>query len=138
VPLAERFWAKVRKTETCWLWTANLNNSGYGLFWVAGVDDKVPAHRIAYELLIGPIPEGLTIDHLCRVRACVRPDHLEPVTHRENMLRGKHARKMHCPKGHPYDVRNTFITRRGHRECRACKQKRERDRYRLKHSRRPQ
>ena len=76
----ERFWAKVDKTDDCWLWTANRTNAGYGHFWL---DRRmVLAHRFAYELLIGPIPDGLTLDHLCRVRACVNPAHLEAVTNR--------------------------------------------------------
>jgi hypothetical protein len=115
----ERFWAKVRKTETCWLWTATLNNQGYGEFGSLGL-----AHRFAYELLVGPIPEGLTLDHLCRQPACVRPDHLEPVTHRENVRRGegwsgRNARKTHCPQGHAYDEANTRWYH-NQRNCRAC------------------
>lgn len=85
----DRFWAKVQKTETCWLWTAAKNGPGYGQFGLGTREDGlVFAHRFAYELVVGPIPEGLVIDHLCRTPACVRPDHLEPVTMRENMRRG--------------------------------------------------
>lgn len=115
----QRFWAKVNKTETCWFWTATLNNRGYGEFGRFGL-----AHRYAYELLVGPIPIGLTLDHLCRQPACVRPDHLEPVTLRENVLRGKgwsgrNAIKTHCPQGHPYDEVNTRWYR-NQRNCRVC------------------
>lgn len=79
------------------------------------------AHRVAYEEIMGPVPEGLELDHLCRTRSCVNPSHLEPVTHRENMNRGDVAtrRKTHCPKGHPYDEENTGIYN-GYRNCRAC------------------
>jgi hypothetical protein len=83
------------------------------------------AHRLYYELEKGPIPKGLTLDHLCRVRCCVNPDHLEPVTPVENVMRGesffaKQARRTHCPQGHEYIGRNLMITRRGERKCRAC------------------
>lgn len=84
---AWRFWMKVEFTDTCWLRTAMNDKAGYGSFnhtW----DRKVPAHRYAYEFCVGPIPEGLQIDHLCRVHNCVNPDHLEPVTARENVRRG--------------------------------------------------
>ena len=106
-----RFWSKVDTDGStvhpdlgkCWLWRASRDRSGYGRFKAAtGV---VGAHRVAYELLVGPIPDGLTLDHLCRVRHCVNPEHLEPVTHRENTLRGtgptaENARKTHCLRGH--------------------------------------
>lgn len=118
----ERFWAKVRKTESCWLWASTINSSGYGAFSADSTD--VLAHRFAYELLVGPIPAGLVLDHLCRVRHCVNPAHLEPVTVVENLRRGEsfsaqNAAKTHCPAGHPYDAGNTIV-RRGRRECRAC------------------
>ncbi len=83
----ERFWDKVERTETCWFWRGACNEKGYGYFHWDGHWRK--AHRFAYELLIGPIPEGLTIDHLCFVRHCVNPVHMEPVTLRENILRGE-------------------------------------------------
>lgn len=85
--LASRFWLRVHKTDDCWLWTSTLRR-GYGRFWIAP-GRFVPAHRFAYELLVGPIPEGLELDHLCRNPACVNPAHLDPVTHRENVRRGK-------------------------------------------------
>jgi hypothetical protein len=84
-----RFWAKVEKTDGCWFWRARIIATGYGSFSLDG--RKVMAHRFAYELLVGPIPEDLELDHLCRVRHCVNPAHLEPVTHRENILRGMRA-----------------------------------------------
>jgi hypothetical protein len=118
---AARFWAKIQKTDTCWLWTGTKTR-GYGRFWLD--NQKTSAHRFAYELLVGPIPEGLTIDHLCRVRHCVRPDHLEPVSNRTNTLRGEgrsavNARKTHCPKGHEYDASNA-ANWGGRRYCRIC------------------
>lgn len=86
-PFEERFWSKVEKSSGCWAWTGHKNRNGYG--WTLGPKGKgESAHRIAYELLVGPIPEGLQIDHLCRNRACVNPDHLEPVTQRVNWQRG--------------------------------------------------
>ena len=109
----------------CWDWVGTLSQ-GYGRMRGAS------AHRIAYEQAKGPIPEGLTIDHLCRNRACGNPDHMQAVTNRENVLRGvgptaRNARKTHCPKGHPFDEANTF-TGRGYRECRTCWRERERGR----------
>lgn len=85
----ERFWRWVERGEGCWLWLASTDTKGYGLFGAEGKLSK--AHRYAYELLVGPIPEGLVLDHLCRVRHCVNPDHLEPVTTYENILRGEGA-----------------------------------------------
>ncbi len=79
------FFAKVEFTDACWLWTASTDWYGYGWFWV-GAPRR--AHRVCYEWLVGPIPAGLELDHLCRVPACVRPEHLEPVTHAENVRRG--------------------------------------------------
>lgn len=120
--LAERFWSKVNRTEECWVWTAGLHQSGYGRFYVGG--KRVKAHRFAYESEIGPVPEGLELDHLCRNLRCVRPDHLEAVTHQENVRRGMSpfgisARKTECPQGHPYDEQNTYVDR-GRRRCRKC------------------
>lgn len=126
--MEDRFWSKVDKTETCWLWTACKTRKGYGMFRLGGTD--VPAHRFAYELLVGPIPKGLQLDHLCMSKACVRPDHLEPVTAQENTRRAlaalgtghlmKQTLKTHCPQGHPYDESNTYVNAKGHRQCREC------------------
>jgi hypothetical protein len=82
-PLEVRFWAKVDKTETCWNWTASKCRNGYGRF---GMKDKVPySHRVSYEMVNGPIPAGMELDHTCHNRACVRPEHLRPVTHQQNL-----------------------------------------------------
>lgn len=120
--IEERFWAKVDRTEGCWLWTAWKSYAGYGLFKLDG--KQVKAHRFAYELLVGPIPDGLQLDHLCRIRNCVYPTHLEPVTCRENVLRGEgiaasKSRQTHCIHGHPFDEENTY-QRTGRRNCREC------------------
>lgn len=126
--LEERFWSKVDKTETCWLWTGGTNGV-YGRMTIKtnGVGSTVYAHRLAWELTRGPIPDGHHIDHLCRVTTCVNPDHLEPVTPQENTQRGysipirvSRARDLtHCPKGHPYSGDNVRHYN-GRRICRAC------------------
>ena len=134
-PANERFWAKVEKTETCWLWQGALGRGGYGNF-SATKRSTINAHRFAYESLIGPIPEGLVLDHLCRVRRCVNPQHLRVVSPRINVLAGvalsaQNARKDRCQHGHPFDEANTryYLTKRGlTRQCRACHREYERDR----------
>ena len=131
---ADRFWAGVVKTDDCWYWTRCTNSGGYGTTFVGGRPAYV--HRVAYEDLVGPIPEGLTIDHLCRVRNCVNPAHLEPVTALENMRRGwsfanSNALKTHCPQGHRYSAKNTG-TWDGRRYCKTCKRVRAREFYQTK------
>lgn len=120
--LYDRFWAKVQKTATCWLWVASRIPNGYGNIKVAGRMQL--AHRVSYEMTRGPIPDGLVLDHLCRNRACVNPAHLEAVTFRENVLRGagytaEQARKTHCKNGHEFTAENTYVWR-DQRHCRAC------------------
>ena len=108
----------------CWLWTA-ATNYGYGVIGLGRRQDGIAlAHRLLYEHMVGPIPEGLCLDHLCRVRACVNPAHMEVVTLAENKRRGEsgpaqNARKTHCPQGHPYDEANTYRYN-GWRQCRTC------------------
>ena len=123
--LTERFWSQVKFTDTCWLWTGSAGGKGgaYGEFRFCGL--RVQAHRWAYEFCVGPIPEGLQIDHLCRVRLCVNSDHLEPVSLRVNVLRGnglpaRNARKTHCSKGHEFNETNTSPVPTGGRRCRTC------------------
>ena len=108
----------------CWIWTAGKNGMGYGAFH-PGYPRQVSAHRWAYELLVGPIPPGLQLDHLCRVPSCVNPRHLEPVTPKVNLNRGYNSnqKKTQCPQGHPYDDLNTSVKWRGEhrfRRCRIC------------------
>jgi hypothetical protein len=117
-----RFWPKVRKTATCWEWTG-ARTFGYGVIGSGGkYGHTLRAHRISWTIHRGRIPDGLELDHLCRNRACVRPDHLEPVTTAENVLRGALARIDACPQGHPYDEANTYRRPRfpNQRRCRAC------------------
>ena len=126
-PAEDRFWPKVSvQSNGCWLWIGAKNDLGYGMFSPNGrAGRRVRAHRWAYEYLIGEIPVGLEPDHLCRNPLCVNPTHLEPVTHRENVLRGdslfaNHARQTHCKRGHPFNESNTYRYASGGRKCRRC------------------
>jgi hypothetical protein len=140
-----RFWPKIDRfgptpdhapeLGPCWLWTAAKNNNGYGTFtlFLEGQRRKVLPHRWLYELVKGPIPPGLEVDHLCNTRACLRPSHLRPATHRENTLRGNSvsaqmARKTHCKHGHEFTPENTVQEAAG-RRCRACRLNRQRAKY---------
>lgn len=123
--LPPRFQKKIIPvTESgCWLWLANATPKGYGRTRLNGKETY--SHRAVYEILVGPIDEGLEIDHLCRVRECCNPAHLEPVTTRVNSLRSgsfcaKNKRKTHCPSGHPYAGDNLHILPNGHRKCKTC------------------
>jgi 5-methylcytosine-specific restriction endonuclease McrA len=121
--LAERFWSKVQTTPTCWIWTGSRNPNGYGILSIAkpaGGRTTVGAHRVAYELLVGPIAHEL--DHLCRVRHCVNPAHMEVVTRLENVQRSSHGNQTHCKRGHPLSGDNLkiIVNRAGQRRCRIC------------------
>lgn len=147
---AERFWSRVDKTpDGCWPWTGKTSR-GYGYVRIDGV--LVGAHRFAWQLTNGPIPAGREIDHRCHDsscrmgdqcphRRCVNPAHLKAVTHLENMAPGRSSMgavaavgqrgKTHCPRNHPYDEANTYVTSSGYRHCRACN----REKSRLRRSR---
>lgn len=144
--LPARFWDKAIPCPMsgCWLWSGCGLPNGYGLFGRA--KGSRLAHRVAYEALVGKIADGLQIDHLCRVRCCVNPAHMEEVTQRENILRGvspsrvaaRHAAVTHCPRGHAYAPSNTGLERRSNRwgtvwvtrYCRACRNEKRRERRR--------
>lgn len=113
----------------CWAWIGLFDKNGYGRFWDGRSHQR--AHRAAYELLVEPIPDGLVIDHLCRNTTCVNPSHLEPVTVRENTLRGLgpasiNAKKTHCGRGHEFSVENTHIDTKGKRVCKTCQKNKKR------------
>lgn len=131
--LPARFWSKVELGPTpedrpdlgpCWIWTRALNSRGYGQWAVDGVSKSV--HRIVHEVFIGPIPDGLTIDHLCRVTNCANPHHVEAVTSAENNRRKPASLVTQCPEGHPYDEANTIVSSHGTRSCRECNNARQR------------
>lgn len=133
---------RIHKTETCWIWTGHIKTDGYGHVWDRTSNKLKYAHRVAYEKFKKPIPNGARLDHTCHTkdtscvggkscphRRCVNPDHLEPISFRENVLRGRgiaatNAKKTHCKHGHEFTPRNTLVrnkTREGNRECRICK-----------------
>ena len=113
----ERFWSKVSPSGFCWYWEGFLTDEGYGHFPLMSAS-SVLVHRTAYELLIGPIPKGMQLDHLCRTRNCVNPDHLEPITPSEHSLRSQRWRmnRSKCVNGHPRVPSN----RLKHDRCRQC------------------
>lgn len=143
--LPERFWSKVRMNDEtgCWEWVGAINKGGYSRFNWPTRKDAVYGHRLAYETLVGAIDDDRHLDHLCRIKRCVNPSHLEPVTCRINLLRGTgasavNAVKTHCPAGHPYDAENTYTwtSERGvtMRQCRICRREHVRRSYQRRHA----
>lgn len=122
-PPIDRALRRVSYDHGCWKWTGATDANGYGYIQADGTR---LAHRVVYRALVGPIPDGLVIDHLCRNPSCVNPDHMEVVTQGINVARGTspivgNEDKTHCPAGHPYSASNTYRTKRnGHRLCREC------------------
>lgn len=120
-----RFWGKVQVEGDCWVWQASKTKGGYGNFTLCTNGKKrwIMAHRWAYLSMIADIPDGLDLDHLCRNRACVNPYHLDPVTRKVNLKRGKrrtYARPTHCPQQHPYSGRNVRLSPSGTQICVIC------------------
>ena len=130
----ERYVSKIAFAEgsDCWYWKGYVGRSGYGFF---RCNLSNYAHRVSYEWFVGSIPEGLQVDHLCRVRNCVNPDHLEAVTRKENILRGisasaLNAQKTNCKRNHPLTEENTYVRPNGARNCKVCRLEKQR-KYRL-------
>lgn len=136
--LPDRFWNKVspEPNSGCWLWFGSWDEKGYGRFGIGGRGKHKPAHRVSYEALVGAVAPGLELDHGCRVRCCVNPAHLEPVTHLENMRRvppqpDRTEYPAVCARGHDLSGDNlSFLTRRNSFRCRQCHRDNERERYR--------
>lgn len=149
--LEERVLSRYAVLENgCWEFTGGLNSAGYGIIMPNGSEDRLRAHRVVYEILVGPIPKGMDLDHLChnsdlscpggvtcRHRRCVNPDHLEPATRATNVKRGAaRVRGTHCSQGHEFTFENTRI-RRGARECRICSRTYRREHWRAAHPNSP-
>jgi hypothetical protein len=125
---------KVDPESGCWIWAGHITKAGYGVYTKKVNGKRSVAHRVVYEEIMGPIPEGMTLDHRCRTRACVNPAHLEPVSMRTNVIRGtgptaKNLRKESCKNGHPFTPANTWMYE-GRRYCRECRRQADRLRQR--------
>ena len=126
-----RFWSYVDASGDCWEWNGGVGSAGYGVFYIGRENGRKRfegAHRFAWQTLVGPITDGLTIDHLCKNKTCVNPDHMELVTLAENSRRNWMSRanrsKTHCKHGHPFSEENTRIdTETGHRACWTCRRR---------------
>ena len=134
-PLKDKILARSRSTpEGCWFWEGALStDKRYGRLHATGVGEQL-AHRVSYRVFVGPIPEGMTLDHLCGQSRCVNPAHLEPVSLRENIMRGsgicaQHARQTHCKRGHEFTPENTYRYADGRRGCRTCQRANRRRHY---------
>jgi hypothetical protein len=131
-PIEQRFWKYVEKTAGCWLWRGAINSNGYPAIHSEGRRGRqLRAHRVAYEMLVGPIPEGMQLDHLCEVKHCVNPDHLEPVLAQVNCERHT-GKRITCAVGHPYQHRVSVVhgvTKRA-RWCPVCQEARRKERRR--------
>lgn len=127
-PKEQRFFKYVKVVDSCWVWQGGVDAKGYGHFQAEN-RRCVRAHRFSWELVNGPIPKGMQLDHLCRDTACVNPLHLEVVSNLTNTLRSTnfiavHAQKTHCVNGHPFDGINSYIGKRRNRVCRQCQRDR--------------
>lgn len=134
-PASELFEARIERTDSCWNWVGTIALNGYGTIKIGGrKGSRVYAHRLAYSMFVGPIPDGMDLDHLCRNRRCANPSHLEPVTRQTNVLRGVgpsllgklNGAKTQCKSGHAFDDANTRYRPSGGRTCRECERNRRR------------
>jgi hypothetical protein len=150
--IIERFFAKVKKGagDECWLWTASLDGKGYGQFWTGLFGSCSRAHRVSYVFARGPIPEGMSLHHLCEVKHCVNPDHLQVCTHQENMTTGKwgvkqlprcaawQLAKTHCPQGHPLSGENALKLTGNRKQCKICLRAAQKEHMRRKRAEDPE
>lgn len=145
--LDARIQSRIRRVESgCWEWTGRLDRGGYGVIGLYKDGGQLirGAHRVSYELYVNEIPEGKQIDHLCRVRSCINPEHLEPVTSKENTMRSSiapatiNSRKTHCVNGHEFTEENVYTCKEGHRRCKSCRRERSNAHYARKTARKLQ
>lgn len=131
----DRIWGRIdmRGPDECWPWKLSTASHGYGQvgWWESGHSVMTTAHRAAWTAEFGPIPDDLTVDHLCHNRPCCNPRHLRPLTLRANCRDNGYATRTHCPRGHPYDAENTYLAPAGGRRCRECHRIRQRSLYEL-------